>query len=305
MTSIIKRDGRMEKFNKQKIIEAVKKAFIAVDGTLTKAGVRRARKIGKDIEDIAIENSKILSVEEVQDLVENALMRTDRKDVARAYILYRNKRNVDRNRKSDLIKVIEEKIKATDVQNQNANVDEHSFGGRRGEATNELMKDIALNYIMSPMARDNHLNNEVYTHDLDSYAVGMHNCLTIPFDDLLAKGFNTRQADVRPAASINTAFQLVAVIFQLQSLQQFGGVSASHLDWTMVPYVRKSFFKHLKDGLKYIDNYEGEWIFDPNKSIDDKEYKDNTKAYKYAMDMTERELMQAVEGMYHNLEIWA
>ena len=82
MTSIIKRDGRMEKFNKQKIIEAVKKAFIAVDGTLTKAGVRRARKIGKDIEDIAIENSKILSVEEVQDLVENALMRTDRKDVA-------------------------------------------------------------------------------------------------------------------------------------------------------------------------------------------------------------------------------
>ena len=301
MTSIIKRDGRMEKFNKQKIIEAVKKAFIAVDGTLTKAGVRRARKIGKDIEDIAIENSKILSVEEVQDLVENALMRTDRKDVARAYILYRNKRNVDRNRKSDLIKVIEEKIKATDVQNQNANVDEHSFGGRRGEATNELMKDIALNYIMSPMARDNHLNNEVYTHDLDSYAVGMHNCLTIPFDDLLAKGFNTRQADVRPAASINTAFQLVAVIFQLQSLQQFGGVSASHLDWTMVPYVRKSFFKHLKDGLKYIDNYEGEWIFDPNKSIDDKEYKDNTKAYKYAMDMTERELMQAVEGMYHNL----
>ena len=301
MTSIIKRDGRMEKFNKQKIIEAVKKAFIAVDGTLTKAGVRRARKIGKDIEAIAIENSRILSVEDVQDLVENALMRTDRKDVARAYILYRNKRNIDRNRKTELMQTIAEKLNASDVQNQNANVDEHSFGGRKGEATNELMKDIALNYIMSPMARDNHLNNEVYTHDLDSYAVGMHNCLTIPFDDLLAKGFNTRQADVRPAASINTAFQLVAVIFQLQSLQQFGGVSASHLDWTMVPYVRKSFFKHLKDGLKYIDNYEGEWTFDPNKSIDDKEYKDNTKAYRYAMDMTEKELMQAVEGMYHNL----
>ena len=237
----------------------------------------------------------------MQDLVENALMRTDRKDVARAYILYRNKRNIDRNRKTELMQTIAEKLNASDVQNQNANVDEHSFGGRKGEATNELMKDIALNYIMSPMARDNHLNNEVYTHDLDSYAVGMHNCLTIPFDDLLAKGFNTRQADVRPAASINTAFQLVAVIFQLQSLQQFGGVSASHLDWTMVPYVRKSFFKHLKDGLKYIDNYEGEWTFDPNKSIDDKEYKDNTKAYRYAMDMTEKELMQAVEGMYHNL----
>ena len=96
--------------------------------------------------------------------------------------------------------------------------------------------------------------------DLDSYAVGMHNCLTVPFDRLLAEGFNTRQTDVRPANSINTAMQLVAVIFQLQSLQQFGGVSASHLDWTMVPYVRKSFFKHFKDGLKYIEEMSDEEI---------------------------------------------
>ena len=96
------------------------------------------------------------------------------------------------------------------------------------------------------MAKANHLNNEIYIHDLSAYAVGMHNCLSIPFDKLLVEGFNTRQTDVRPANSINTAFQLVAVIFQLQSLMQFGGVSATHLDWTMVPYVRKSFFKHWK-----------------------------------------------------------
>ena len=94
--------------------------------------------------------------------------------------------------------------------------------------------------------------------DLDSYAAGMHNCLSIPFDDLLAKGFHTRQTDVRPANSINTAMQLVAVIFQLQSLQQFGGVSATHLDWTMVPYVKKSFFKHyiqryLEDQKDFLD----------------------------------------------------
>ena len=82
--------------------------------------------------------------------------------------------------------------------------------------------DYYFNYIISDMARENHLGNMIYIHDLDSYAVGMHNCLSIPFDDLLAKGFNTRQTDVRPANSVNTAFQLVAVIFQLQSLQQFG-----------------------------------------------------------------------------------
>ena len=135
----------------------------------------------------------------------------------------------------------------------------------------------------------------------------MHNCLSIPFDDLLANGFNTRQADVRSANSVNTAFQLIAVIFQLQSLQQFGGVSASHLDWTMVPYVRKSFRKHYADGLKYC---EENFPFDPDKyvenipedvSIEDDEYKLRSKAYKYAMDMTTKETHQAVEGMYHNL----
>lgn len=82
---------------------------------------------------------------------------------------------------------------------------------------------------------------------------GDHNCLSIPFDRLLAEGFKTRQTDVRPAGSVNTAMQLTAVIFQLQSLQQFGGVGATHIDWTMVPYVRKSFMKHFKDGLKYVE----------------------------------------------------
>ena len=127
------------------------------------------------------------------------------------------------------------------------------------------------------------------------------NCLSVPFDDLLANGFNTRQTDIRPASSVNTAFQLVAVIFQLQSLQQFGGVSATHLDWTMVPYVRKSFFKHWKDGRKYLLNDENaeELVFFADKSINDDYYKDG--AYQYAMDMTQRELAQAVEGLYHNL----
>ena len=170
-----------------------------------------------------------------------------------------------------------------------------------GEARNELMKDYALNYCVSKKTRDNHLNNEIYIHDLDSYAVGEHNCLTIPFDDLLAKGFNTRQTDVRPARSINTAFQLVAVIFQLQSLQQFGGVSASHLDWTMVPYVRLSFFKHYKDGMNYIEEMELSEDYNEQMSIEDEKYKKFPRVYKYAMDKTEKELMQAVQGMYHNL----
>lgn len=154
---------------------------------------------------------------------------------------------------------------------------------------------------MSKKTLHNHNNNEIYIHDLDAYAVGSHNCLSIPFDKLLKEGFNTRQGDVRPAGSINTAFQLVAVIFQLQSLQQFGGVSATHIDWTMVPYVRKSFYKHYCEGGKYINNRTLENEYDPELSIDDEFYAMNKEVYQYAMDMTTKELEQAVEGMYHNL----
>lgn len=258
-------------------------------------------------------------------MVEDFLMRSERKDVAKTYIRYRYKREVARSGRDDFIKAFSEKINGTAIENQNANVDEMSFGGRVGAGSDLQMKRYALDYCVSDMARRNHENNEIYIHDLSAYAVGMHNCLSIPFDDLLAKGFNTRQTDVRPAGSVNTAFQLVAVIFQLQSLQQFGGVSATHLDWTMVPYVRKSFYKHYKDGMKYIvlkpTNTNIIWNLndyledsDKYNRIEDIPITDYSaypnmpddmgnfdEVYDYAMDMTIKEVHQAVEGMYHNL----
>ena len=298
---VINRDGRIVPFDEEKIINAVIAAFKSVDGEITKYATTRAKNIANNIKEYATEKEELLNIEEIQDLVEEALMSLKRKDVAKEYILYRENRTNIRNKNTKLITTVAEKLNAVDIQNQNANVDEQSFGGRMGEARNELMKDYALNYLLSDLSKNNHLNNEVYIHDLDSYAVGMHNCLTIPFDDLLAKGFNTRQTDVRPAQSINTAFQLLAVIFQLQSLQQFGGVGASHIDWTMVPYVRKSFYKHFRDGLKYIEGMNEITEQDENRPIDDKIYSDFPRTYKYAMDKTLKELEQAVEGMYHNL----
>lgn len=260
--------------------------------------------IEKICEDISIKQ-KDLKVEEIQDFIVRKLMSSKYKEVATAYIQYRHLHQMARSQYKELMDAVAEKLQAKDVKNQNANVDEHSFGGRIGEASDVVTKKYALEYLVSPMARKNHENNEIYIHDLNAYSVGSHNCLSIPFDDLLAKGFNTRQTDVRPAQSINTAFQLLAVIFQLQSLQQFGGVSATHLDWTMVPYVRKSFYKHYKDGIVYLEEL-GTEDFDngyirSDMSIEDDEYKKFSKAYKYAMDMTKKECYQAVEGMYHNL----
>ena len=302
MLQVRKRDGRLAMFDEQKIVNAVLAAFKSVDGDISDYARDKAENIASYVKGYYEEDGDdyIPSIEDIQDLVETGLMSTKRKDVAKAYVLYREERTKERNRNSQFMRKIGEKITASNVQNQNANVDEHSFGGRMGEARNELMKQYALDYIVSDMARANHLNNEIYIHDLDSYAVGEHNCLTIPFDDLLAKGFNTRQTDVRPARSINTAFQLVAVVFQLQSLQQFGGVSASHLDWTMVPYVRLSFKKHFNEGMEYIEESDLRQESD-ELPIDADFYKQFPKVYKYALNKTEKELMQAVQGMYHNL----
>lgn len=312
---VIKRDGTIVPFDIEKIIVAINKAFVEVDGALYEEDT--ANDIAYEIGCKVANMKDCITVEEIQDLVEDYLMRSERRDVARAYIRYRYKKEVARNKKDDFIQAIREKLDASDIKNQNANVDEASFGGRTGEASSVVTKQLALDYLISPMARENHLNNEIYIHDLDSYYVGSHNCLSIPFDDLLANGFNTRQTDVRPAGSANTAFQLVAVIFQLQSLQQFGGVSATHLDWTMVPYIRRSFYKHFLDGVKYCQKgqmiglmgvYEDFDLSDAKEtwiktqaSINDNVFVRNEIAYKYAMDMTIKEVHQAAEGLFHNL----
>lgn len=341
-----KRDNTVEKFNFGKIEKAIESAFDSCKKHIeaTKKGnfddIKKNAVI--DIlnclkEKYKEENDITVDVEDIQDNVEYCLMSSDFQEVAKSYIIYRYLHKLVRENQSKLTKDIRKKLLAEDVQNQNANVDEYSFGGRMGEASRLVTKKYALDLCMSRKARRNHENNEIYIHDLDSYAVGMTNCLTSPLDDLLNNGFNTRQTDVRPAKSLNTAFQLVAVIFQLQSLQQFGGVSGSHLDWTMVKFFRKSFMKHYinayikqsdtfydvditkvsselyKDekGLertsidKLINDYKDKFFKETGLSeedfrLDNKDKLD-AKLYQSALFDTINELNQAVEGMYHNL----
>lgn len=300
MLQIKKRNGIVVPFDRERIINAINKAFIEVDGELYEDDT--ANDIADEIKYAVKTSDDVVSVEKIQDMVEDFLMKSERRDVAKAYIRYRYKREIARKGQDDFMKAFSAKVQGSDIENQNANVDEMSFGGRVGAASDLQMKKYALDYLVSNKSRANHENNEIYIHDLNAYAVGMHNCLSIPFDDLLAKGFNTRQTDVRPAGSVNTAFQLVAVIFQLQSLQQFGGVSATHLDWTMIPYVRKSFYKHYMDGLTYIEQVISmDDRLNNQLSIEDPIYEEFKGAYSYAIAMTEKEVHQAVEGMYHNL----
>lgn len=329
---VYKRDGRSEVFKPEKIQNAVLKAFYEVDGEETE----RAKEIAERISTSISEIQRDLGVEEIQDLVEEKIAQFDM-DVARKYIIYRNDRSRIREMKSPIRIKARNTLNSQNDDRQNANVDGKSFGGRVGAVNSEVMKQIALDEYMSEMSRTNHLNNRIYIHDLDSYAAGMHNCLSIPFDKLLANGFNTRQTDVRPAQSVNTAGQLIAVIFQLQSLQQFGGVSATHIDWTLMPYVKKSFRKHyivayLKNTAAFsqidlmgmlFDSYEDEsgiirnrfedWI-DKNKErfyeetgLKEQDFffankeKLDPLLYQSAMYDTILETKQAVEALYHNL----
>ena len=315
-----KSDKSLEPFMVEKVLKGVEKAYASVNENM-EPGVLDCI-IGKYKDE---GDEKIVDADEIQDEVEKCLME-DNKVAAKSYILYRYTNKIRKDKFNNNVKSILKKLMAEDVQNQNANVDEHSFDGRMGEASSFVNKKIALDGYMSRKSRKNHLNNEVYIHDLDAYVSGKHNCLTEPIDLLFAKGFVTRQADVRSPGSVATALQLLAVVFQLQSQDQFGGVAAGHLDWSLVPYVRLSFYKHFMVGLKFVENVDNDAIakfkkeffslpndddfkfleedtIDKRKhiSIDNKIYKSHEKAYDYALSMLKDEVFQSVEAMYSNL----
>lgn len=306
---VIKRDGREVEFDKRKISNAVLKAIIEVDGEST----LDTERIAYDIADRIEEKSKdtALTVEQIQDMVEVQLMLSYRKDIAKAYILYRNERTKIRDRNSRLVKNIMIRADSKVNYRSNANVDESSFSGREKEASADIGKMIALDFDgLSHDVADAHKSMLVYQHDLEKAIYGIHNCLNLNFQEIFTYGFRTRNGDVRPPTSFSTACQLVAVAFQCQSQVQFGGVGSIHLDYDLAPFVTKSFFKHYADGLKYLhhntdeeaNNFVSNCI-DEDIGINDMELMDDDKqdVYNYAMDMLEREGKQAAQGLYHNL----
>ena len=301
---VIKRDGREAEFDKQKIVNAITLAMVR-----TEKGVDHdlANAIADKIEAECGGFNLPFSIEKIQDMVESNLMASDRKDVAKEYILYRAERTKKREQKSDIISQIWNKTTASDVVNSNANVDEYSFGGRKNEAASAIQKQIALDYNMSQDIAQAHKDGWIYEHDLDSYNVGMHNCLFLDFKHLFENGFSTRNGDVRPPSSFSTACQLVAVAFQLQSQNQFGGVASLHIDYDLAPFVAMSFKKHMMDGCKYVGGFDPSEDAIGHMTLSDKEYWCDQgdyrfeKIWNYAVDMLEREGKQSAEALYHNL----
>ena len=300
---VIKRDGTKVLFDPNKIIRAINKAMISVDGALYEGDT------AVDIANLIMSRNADMTVEQIQDLVEHYLMKSERPDVAKAYILYREQRNKERIRKSKLVRSIMKRTDATAVENSNANVDEKSFSGREKEASSDVQKIIALDYTLSPDVAQAHKDMLLYQHDLEKTNIGMHNCLFIDFDKLFNEGFVTRNGDIRPPSSFSTACQQTAVIFQCQSQVQFGGVGTVHLDYDLAPFVKKSFRKHMKNYLTDVEDYSkenAEALLAQNEpiEIDNEKQRDSKNlgpAYKFAIKQLEREGTQSSEAMYHNL----
>ena len=302
--AVIKRDGRENPFNSEKIYVAVMKAFNErekKDGSAIPEKEDIAKQIAKEISESSKDK---MTVEEIQDIVETKLMKSSRPEVAKDYILYRDKRTVVRDRKNKLVQKVMIRAKSQINEHSNANVDEESFSGREKEASADIGKTIALEYEgLSKEVAEAHKIMLIYQHDLEKAIYGVHNCLNLYFQYIFKHGFKTRNGDVRPPKSFSTACQLVAVAFQCQSQVQFGGVGTIHLDYDLAPFVRMSFSKHFKEGLKWVEHESEEYINHVPDSIgiEDEEAKYHTEAYKYAMEMLEKEGSQSAQGLYHNL----
>lgn len=309
MVVVTKRDGRQETFNIDKIINAMRKAFIEVDGAVS---YDSAAIISRIADEIAGMSQHTMSVEEIQDIVEQKLMVTTRPDVAKAYILYRNERTKIRDRNSRLVQKVMDRVYSKVDNRSNANVDERSFSGREKEASSDIGKMIALDFGgLSEDTAKAHKEMLIYQHDLEKAIYGQHNCLNLNFQEIFKHGFHTRNGDVRPPTSFSTACQLVAVAFQCLSQVQFGGVGTIHLDYDLAPFVKKSFVKHIRnyytDVLDVESDRVDEIIDELEKGfgelcVDNTEFKQyNEPIYSYAMKQLEREGRQAAQGLYHNL----
>lgn len=280
---VVKRNGTTEEFDRNKIFKAALKAAIASD---VECFDRWAEIIAIDIERLLIgAETETVSVEEIQNLIEIDLYAiASAPAVAKAFILFREKRKQERDKANRYAQIIKSRAISPEESNNkaNANLDENSFSGRMYEASEDLWKETALDDFMPTEIAQLHNDGELYQHDLARFALGQHNCLTVNMKPLLDNGFVTRHVTLRTPSKFSVACQQVAVIFQILSQHQFGGIASGHIDRDLAPYVAKSRNK-LQD--KYA-NMHG--MTDAERAA-------------YVQSDLEDELKQGAEALVHNL----
>lgn len=297
---VIKRDGRIAEFDREKIVVAVTKAYKDVDGEIDSAAKTKARNIANYIESLGCE----LSVEEIQDIVEERLMASNRKDVARAYIIYRNERN--KLRKSKTYAVFNSIIntESNDVTKENANMNAETPAGMMMKFASETTKAYTDDTLISDEAREAVDDNYIHIHDKDYYPTKSLTCLQHPLDRILNDGFRAGHGSSRPAKRIETASIIGCISMETVQNEMHGGQAIPAFDYYLAPYVRKTYIEEVKKLEKFMEQDYHE-LFDAeiddyiNKPLTNLIGKDRIK--QQAINETVQRVHQSMEAFIHNM----
>lgn len=299
---VIKRDGEIVPFKKERIERAI---TLAAGQSEKPMDTDTVRKIAVQIENL---DTKELGVEDIQDLVVKKLMATSRKDVAMLYQGYRAVMADKRDKEKNIYKQINELIDATDKDqmNENANKDSKTISVQRDLLAGISSKDYYLNKILPKHLKHAHEAGEIHIHDLDYLLFRETNCELVDVARMLKGGCKIGNAKMLEPNSVDVAVGHIVQIIASVSSNTYGGCSIPYLDKVLVPYIIKSFKKHFKKGLKYVERLDDETV---EKIIAEGniEYSNNSlkerfpSGFNYAADMTEESVKQAMQGLEYEI----
>lgn len=296
--NVIKRDGRLIEFDKSKISDAILKAM---NHTVMGQDINIAKSIADDI----AENTKeTISVEQIQDLVEKKLMASKRKDVAKEYIIYRNKRNIARGRRQydiymDIVNAV-----PNDVTRENANMNADTPAGMMMKFASESSKPFVDDCLLSEQSKYYVDNNYIHIHDKDYYPTKSLTCLQHPLDYILNNGFRAGHGSSRPAKRIETASIIGCISMEQIQNEMHGGQSIPAFDFYLAPYVKLTYKEEISKieellGIDLKDLYDSEiedYIELPLCGL-----KDNKRYMQQAINATVRRVHQSMEAFIHNM----
>ena len=257
---IIKRDGKQESFSASKISNAIGKAFQAT-------GLENQEQLIEEITQRVIAHFEhpILEVEEIQDLVENELMKVQ-PEVAKKYIIYRQWRNTERERKTQMKHIMDGivAIDKNDVNLSNANMSSHTPAGQMMTFASEVTKDYTYKYLLPKQYAEAHRTGDIHIHDLDYYPTKTTTCIQYDLDDLFERGFHTKNGSIRTPQSIQSYATLATIIFQTNQNEQHGGQAIPAFDFFMAKGVLKSYQKAIVTGITFYMDMKGNTIDEKN-----------------------------------------
>ena len=246
---ILKRDGSQQPYDGEKIRSAVDKAFRAA-GLIDEEGY--ALRIESLIQTELCHRNAQVAVEEIQDRVEAELMNLA-PQVAKKYIIYREWRTVQREKRTTLKRTMDGivSIEKNDINLGNANMSAYTPSGQMMTFASEVTKDYAMKYLLSaPFARA-HAAGDIHIHDLDYYPTKTATCVQYDLADLFERGFHTKNGSIRTPQNIQSYATLATIVFQTNQNEEHGGQAIPAFDFFMAPGVRKPFIRQLADRLLY------------------------------------------------------